>query len=306
MTVFSKFTFRFFSISKGTRTSTLINRLGQIFVTCVVLGLANAVAQPAGWREQANQAMRQGDYKTAIAVIDAEVKLHPSNVSAHTLAGQMYAHNRSYAKAVEAFSEALKLSPSSVSLFQARGDEYLKLGKFEESIRDFDKVIELQPRHGPHHWQRGIALYYAGRYEDGKTQFESHQTVNSSDVENAVWHFICTARARGLDNAKKLLIPISGDPRVPMTQIHSLFDGKLTTEGVMKAAKEASSPDAETSSALFYAHLYLGIYFDITGESQKANHHTDLAAKYYDRYNYMGEVARIHKTHLTRSKANKP
>lgn len=94
--------------------------------------------------------------------------------------------------------DALKLSEGTTnerlgelraSIFQQRGEKRFIEGNIKESIEDFDAVIELRPDRDPYHWQRGIAYYYADRFQEGKEQFERHQTVNSQDVENAVWHF---------------------------------------------------------------------------------------------------------------------
>src|SRR5262245_44962357 len=68
-------------------------------------------------------------------------------------------------------------------------------GRVTESATGFDNLVKLRPDVTPQLWQRGIALYYAGRYKDCRAQFESHRTVNPNDVENAVWHFLCVARA---------------------------------------------------------------------------------------------------------------
>src|SRR5205085_8743876 len=99
--------------------------------------------------------------------------------------------------------------------------------------------LSLEPQQKPYHWQRGISLYYAGRFDDGKKQFELHQTVNTQDVENAVWHFLCTVRLEGLESAKKQLIPIEKDARVPMAQVHQLFAGKARPQDVLAAAQAA-------------------------------------------------------------------
>src|SRR4029078_11086863 len=75
-----------------------------------------------------------------------------------------------------------------------RAIEDFLAGRLAESVTGFDLVVALAPQAAPQLWQRGIALYYAGRYQDCRAQFESHRTVNSDDVENAAWHFLCVAR----------------------------------------------------------------------------------------------------------------
>ena len=177
-------------------------------------------------------------------------------------------------------------APESPAYYNHHGEENFRAGRIAQSIADFDKAIALEPRLAPQHWQRGISLYYAGRFTDGRKQFELHQTVNPSDVENAVWHFLCVARAEGVDKARAVLIPIPEDTRVPMMQIHDLFAGKGTVAEVLKPA--------QNREALFYAHLYLGLYYEVTGEAVLSKKHIRLATHEYAVDHYMGDVARVH------------
>ena len=150
------------------------------------------------------------------------------------------------------------------------------------------------PTQAPYHWQRGISYYYAGRFEDGRKQFELHQTVNSNDVENAVWHFLCVARGSGVEKARAALIPIKGDARVPMMEVHALFAGKVKPEAVLQAAAAGRPPPSQLNRQLFYAHLYLGLYFEVIGNDEQAREHIAKAAGTYRTEDYMGDVARVH------------
>src|SRR5438309_431292 len=180
--------------------------------------------------------------------------------------------------------------------FHARRPNHLRrsAGRVKESAADFDKFLELSPDQAPKLWQRGISLYYAGRYEDGQRQFELHQTINRNDVENAVWHFLCVARRAGIDKARAALLKIENDPRVPMMQIYALYAGKGSAEDVMKAATTGKPSPNELNERLFYAHLYLGLYFDVAGNEKMAREHIVQAAELFKVDNYMGDVARIH------------
>src|SRR5438552_2367788 len=122
-------------------------------------------------------------------------------------------------------------------------------GRIAQAVEGFDRVAKLVPGYAPQLWQRGIALYYAGRYKECRAQFESHRTVNPDDVENAAWHFLCVARAESAAQAKRALLPVGPDSRVPMREICEMFRGKYTPEQVMRAAGEGID-------AQFYAYLY--------------------------------------------------
>ncbi len=190
------------------------------------------------------------------------------------------------ALAIGAFAQSRSESPQAIldvaiANFQA--------GRINESVAGFDKVAKLAPDYAPQLWQRGIALYYAGRYKDCVAQFESHRTVNPNDVENAAWHFLCVARAGSAEKAKAALLPVGPDPRVPMGEIYQMLQGALAPERVLAAA--GAKPESQ-----FYAHLYVGLYFDVLGNKSRALEHILAAAQ--DRYagvgGYMHTVARIH------------
>jgi lipoprotein NlpI len=165
--------------------------------------------------------------------------------------------------------------------------------RIEDSAIAFDKVIEAVPQAKPQLWQRGLTLYYAKRYQDGREQFETHQTANSNDVENAAWHFLCVARLEGVDAARKALIPIEGDTRVPMKQVHALFAGTGSVEAVLTAAGEGDDSPRRRNH-LCYAHLYLGLYFEALGDDTKAKEHILKAATDYEMDHYMGKTAITH------------
>lgn len=198
--------------------------------------------------------------------------------------------------AIAAYSKAIDANPDDANLYNRRGSAYFMAGEIEKSIEDFDKAVELAPRSDPHHWQRGISYYYAGRFREGREQFERHQTVNPSDVENGVWHFLCAARETSVEDARNKMLPISGDPRVPMKEIYELFRGQGTVEAVLEAAGDERAP-------LFYGHLYLGLYYEALGDAEKAEHHIRTAAEDYGVGHYMWHVARVHAERFTADEA---
>ncbi len=165
--------------------------------------------------------------------------------------------------------------------------------RIADSVAAFDEVVKAVPRAKPQLWQRGLALYYAERFQEGKEQFEVHQTANANDVENAVWHFLCVARLKGVEAAREQLIPIRGDSRVPMSEVHDLFAGKGSVEAVLEAAS-AGEESERRRNHLCYAHLYLGLYFEALGDKTKARKHILKAASNYAMDHYMGKTAVTH------------
>lgn len=276
-------------------------KLIAIALTTLLAAASVLTAQPLRPKEadtselaqQAIAAYEKGDVKQALALATKFIEAAPKNPQSWSLRGRMLSAQRQHGPAAADFAEITKLLPQSAGAWQQSGVAYFRAGKIAESIVAFDKFLEFEPAQKPHHWQRGISLYYAGRFKDGKEQFEIHQTVNSNDVENAVWHFLCAARADGLASAKKGLIPIEGDGRVPMAQVHQLFAGKAKPEDVLAAAK-AVPAESRAGEPMFYANLYLGIWFEAIGDAKQARDYIFKAAERADQNGYMGDVARVH------------
>ena len=198
------------------------------------------------------------------------------------------------ADALEDYRHALKAFPNRSELYNRRGSLHFKMGHIDESISDFNKAVELDPPSDPYHWQRGISYYYAGRLAACIGQFERHRAVNADDVENAFWHFLCKAAQDGVPAARKALLPVGPDSRVPMMTVYALLQGEARVEDVLAAAQAASGSAARRDAALFYAHLYVGLYYEALGKPEPAKLHITKAAREFRFKHYMGDVAGVH------------
>ena len=207
--------------------------------------------------------------------------------------GQEHEQRGEHAQAIADYSQLLKLRPDWTAGYMHRGSEHFKMAHIRESVADFDKAVQLDPAQAPYNWQRGISLYYAGRYEDGRKQFDSHQTVNGNDVENAVWRYLCMARTVGVNAARAGILPIERDTRVPMMQIYALYKGMATVDDVLAAAKAGNPGPEVLNQRLFYAHLYIGLYYEAASNEKDARANIKLAVDHMVEH-YMGDVARVH------------
>src|SRR5262249_53996168 len=94
------------------------------------------------------------------------------------------------------------------------------------------------------------------------------------------------------------ILKVGKDRRVPMMEVYELYRGALKPADVLAAAQAGDVPDAERKNRLFYAHLYLGLYYDIRGDAKEALEHLKLAAGKYRLEHYMGDVAQVHEQRL--------
>jgi lipoprotein NlpI len=203
-------------------------------------------------------------------------------------------------RAVDLASRVIQSDPKRATAYYLRGRGHFCLGKIQESLDDFNKFVELEPAAEVHLWERGITDYFAGKFAEGARQFEQYQTYQSEDVENAVWHVLCNARVMGFPAASEKILPVRNDPRVPMRQVYNLFRETATPEDVTQAADIGVNEKIRRSQR-FYAHQYLGVYYDARGEKAKALEHLEEAVKLRENH-YMWEVARVHLEHLKQQK----
>jgi len=173
----------------------------------------------------------------------------------------------------------------------SEGMKLFQAGDVAGSLEQFDAAASLDKSTIPQLWQRGISYYYAGRYREGRQQFETHKSVNPHDVENAAWHYLCVAQQEDVEAARKAFIEIDTrrDTRVPLKEVYELYGGTGSPDKVMAAATESAQP-----RATMYAHLYLGLFYEVAGDEAKAKSHLESAAAIDLPEHYMRNVAKVH------------
>lgn len=242
---------------------------------------------------QAKAAFAGGDSDQALELAGQAIQRDRKNARPAFVRGVIYEALDRHEPAIADFNRAIQLDPRHADAYDHRGSEQFKLGRIAESIADFDRAIELDPTRERGHWKRGISYYYAGKYRLGRKQFESYQTFDDNDVENAVWRYLCMARGESADKARRELLKIKDDPRVPMMQVYAMFAGRAQPADVLAAAQGGEPSPEELNGRLFYAELYVGLYYDAAGLRDQAAEHLGAAVKHRIGH-YMWDVARIH------------
>ncbi len=177
---------------------------------------------------------------------------------------------KDFAQAAEIAIKVAEANATNPQLQQRLAEIVFLAGKPAESVPLFDRVVKLLPETAPQNWQRGIALCCVGNFEEGERQFATHHAVNPDDVENSAWHFLCVAKTKGLAEARKSVIGSRGDSREPMMSVLKMLKGELTPEKVTVAAVANTTEGASRRQAEFYGSLYIALYFDSIGETEKA------------------------------------
>ncbi len=222
-------------------------------------------------------------------------------------AGKAIAEEQSV-EAVKLLNEIIKQEPNNAPAWYRLGCENFRIGKFKQSVASFDQYVKLEPAAERKLWERGISHYYAGMYKEGAEQFALYQTYHDNDVENSVWRYICMAKTEGLKKAREEMLPIKNDPRIPLMTAYAMFQGKATPEDVLKKAKEGDPTEEVLAGRLFYAQLYLGLYYEAHSQPKLARKYITQAWKDHEKTKrisrYMWNVARVHAQLLNQKKEN--
>jgi lipoprotein NlpI len=275
-------------------------------VWAMLLLFAVCRSAPAAWgAEPAGSEAREAALAARVRAATQAVEANPKDPDAYGQRAGLYAARGQHKLAIADYDQLLKLAPERAEAYDQRGSQRFILGQIQPAIDDFDRFIQLRPEQEPWHWKRGIAYYYSGRYDEGRRQFEGYQTIDDNDVENAVWRYLCMARVLGVPAARDAMLSIKHDTRVPMMEVDALYRGQAQPEAVL-AAVRAGSPTPEALNARsFYAHLYLGLYYEVALDAARAREHITTAATKHKIDHYMWNVADVHAQRL-KAAAEKP
>ncbi|MEI7685985.1 MAG: tetratricopeptide repeat protein [Planctomycetota bacterium] len=276
-----------------------------MIVSCFVLACLAQAPSSEDLVKQATAAWAKNESARAFELVSRAIDVDPKNSRALRIRAAFHEAKGAFPDGIRDWTSVLKLDSTETEAYHARGCLHFKAGQVAESLADFDVYLQKRPERRKEHWQRGISCYYAGRFDEGRRQFEVYQDFDDADVENAVWRFMCMVRSDGLAKAQGGMLKIGDDRRVPMRDIYELYRGKKTPDDVLAAAVRGDLEPALKSRQLFYAHLYLGIWFDLLGDRVKALDHLNKAANDYRIDHYMGDVARVHRDLLANAKAEK-
>jgi lipoprotein NlpI len=248
---------------------------------------------------QARVALKKGDAATAMEAAQKAIAADPKSPDAAFIRGEAYAAQRKHAEAIKDYEAALALDKTYLVAVNQRGGERFKLGLIQESIDDFNAYLKVFPKDEPGHWRRGISFYYAGKYAEGAKQFYDGRVVFGADVENAFWHFLCNSRKDGVEKARKNLLALDGeDKRVPMMRVYDMLREKAKPAEVIETAEKAKLEGEDRTEALFYAHLYVALYFEALGDADKCKEHLRPAVEKHQIGHYMWDVANVHLAHM--------
>jgi len=174
------------------------------------------------------------------------------------------------------FSDLRPESPS--PRHHQRAEVLFRLGRFSESVADYSVAARGGTPHDEDScWERGLAQYYAGDYAGGAAQFARYHSVGATDVENGLWHFLCLAETEDVEKARGALLDYTRMREAPFPALWALYRGEGSVEAVMAAAESGDDDEEGRGRRLFYAHYYVGKYYEVMKDFPRARDHVAKA-----------------------------
>jgi lipoprotein NlpI len=174
-----------------------------------------------------------------------------------------------------------EISDSPSRIHHRRAEVLFRLGRFKEAIADYDKGIAFGSPHDINScWERGLAQYYRGDFRGGAEQFYRYHQVGALDIENGLWRLMCIAKYAGVDKARVDMLTYTDKKRPPFPALLDLFLDKGKVELVIQEATKTAKSQDQLTANLFYAHYYVGKYYEMIGENEKALSYIQAALKH--------------------------
>jgi tetratricopeptide (TPR) repeat protein len=241
--------------------------------------------------------------EATLAEATQAVAERPADARAHFYLGSALANLKRHEEAAAAFTRALELEPSNDLARDRRGQARVLAGRFAEGIADFDALGDRSPSYVPRRWLRAVALYNAGRLADAARQFKADAAELTAvtfrtNVSKAVWHWLCHKRG-GTDEG---LLAIDDDGKGVLSVVYALCAGEATVEDVLKASRRRGGEYGVDDR--FYAHFYLGLYFEADGDGALAERYLTTAVVRYPIGHLDWDLARAHLLRLRAERAN--
>lgn len=129
-----------------------------------------------GLRPDALKLYREGKYKEAVAVCEAEISSSPNNMDSYAVLCWSLVGNKQYKEAELRATEARKINSYDIRLMEVLGEAKFYLGKNNEALDMFQRYVANSSETAA---RLGTAYYYMGEIYVRQTKYE-HADISFS------------------------------------------------------------------------------------------------------------------------------
>lgn len=177
-------------------------RLLRFLPVCFAFSLLTTVATAdTSSVEAARQALKAGDYSSAIALA----------TQGWTALGGAYFGLQDASDAINSYNRAIELDPNDEEAIEQRGKNFENLRLYDQTLADYARVLQLDPRNAETYNNRATLYTGMGRLDDAITDFTKSIELDPTDFATFLNRAYCyyfqkkyDLAAADLAQAKKL------------------------------------------------------------------------------------------------------
>ena len=221
-----------------------------------------------------------------LAAAKKDLEKDPGSADAAIWVGRRTAYLGRFRDAIDVFSAAIVKHPAEPRLLRHRGHRYISVREFDKAIADLSKAAslvanrpdEIEPDGQPNargiptstlktniYYHLGLAHYLQGdfvRAADAYRLCMEYSKNADMQVATAHWQYMTLRRLNRLDDAKKVLEPITASMEVfengSYHRLLLMYKGEITPEALMETVKKGGLDGATIGYGVANWHLYGG------------------------------------------------
>ena len=209
----------------------------------------------AGWfnrgiayKQKADVALSQADYRNAVADFTQAIKLDPKDkdfflnrAKAHSILLRVD-FNASLAAAVADYSEAIKLDPNFAAAYSGRGRVYEESNQLDKAFADLNRAIELNPNDEVAYYTRAKIYSFRKNYTAARNDLEKALRLSPGYEQAKSYLSYVNSEASKSSTPVAVAKPSPSSPPVATTakpQSSALDDSYRRTEEAERAGNNA-------------------------------------------------------------------
>lgn len=138
-------------------------------------------------REIARKSFLEGDYETAIKIMEGEIQSNPLLPSNYGELASYYYATKKYDKLEKLYENSKKYKVSSPGLWSFLGLLYIRNNKYSEAEKLFEDALKLNPKLPEALKGKAMVLYQKKEYQEALKYIENYIAISSKDWEG---HYI--------------------------------------------------------------------------------------------------------------------
>lgn len=123
-------------------------------------------------RDQGIDYLRQGEYATAVELLNEAIRMDPSNHVSYNERGAAYTFLDKDLEAIRDFNRTIALNPKYAVAYRNRGAAHFRLGKLQEAVADFSQAIQLNDRYARAYRGRGDVYTKLGKTREAQEDYK--------------------------------------------------------------------------------------------------------------------------------------